>query len=1742
MKRFLSFLLTLTLLCSYLPTAALADGLEALVAQSALTEAERTQAKRLAGLDGEGNDWQEGDAIVSSSTPRQTQQYLEWLLKDEAGGLLKSMRDTSLLLNKETNDVANQQARNAMLRQVEEVYNEIAYYQQLLEDDRTNLNILLTRLGQGSFLEQYQNNRRVRELMSELEEAAAHVASVCASNSGGYEARLDALRSAFDLHAEGSNFPTESALSTQSRNAEMKTELANASLRDKDFSVTVISTAQFAVSVTDENRRPVQGASVKVSGVKFAAATETRQTDAKGLAIFEVKDYRPDVFNTIGVDVEISFPGNAELAAKYGEREARKLYVKGGYTIPFKLSPLDGEIYLKMASFNGIDVLSQQQVVHFSTKNDATFSFDVCVNSTGTARKGKACISYTPYGSTESKKTSFKSFTTGQAVSFSGQWCKTLAPDKAVELIVEFADETSGESQSTTYPLQLLVQEAVVDEPIVEHNTVFSLLTSMFSFTIPEQVPVIGGMMITFNIDEPPIFHLSIDPSGAIFFGLADYSLKNEEWKKQTPYDREELQARAGREAAQEANAVNEGVRNRAPASKTSFLGASLMYLTPIAAFYGKMAPKSSQLAQRYFELDGFGGLQAVCSADFSKTFWISGFPVFIALDLTAVVGVAAALVLQWEWNDVKKTLTSLRLDQGSGLDLSVLLELGFSAGAGIKNLLSVALRAFARLSMFVRIGSAKEGSIALTMGMQLVLQAGIIKIVKGLCDITFSDSTRYDPYSLTANANGETTTIVTAELTDEERAKMNQPVTGENSSTLGKKLYEYTTSRSEPIEYVTLKKGDLVRSFGFWITEKEYRQTTDRYQGVCWFSMDEPGKYGNVANDSHYNDYSFTVAADKDMVAIAMLSGKITENPDVPSSLGNLTHSRCDVAVLKLADDGTLQLVDSWMMFQQENFCLRYPLLYLARFSDRLPLLDHYVVSASCSWVENLDSANAKATFSKTREGYYDKVYQETVRKDYKTSTTTFTPPYSEAMCSFATGTPSNVAFKSEENGTDGSEESTASFYTLSANKNAVGAEATAYRGNLYLYRGGSYRLLDKDVSFIAPLTYNIKDIRGYDNNDFLFYLKRVTNNLGIEEYRLMSACVHTVSQGTTVTLEDHGICIPTGSFRTTIVDNGTDYGIPILYWLEYMEKATGEGEVATTTDKRAVVKAVIFDRSTQLAYGPFILAELETDIATGELKNDPINGVYVSAELADVNDQVGKLRLYFSKEHSELTEGSGFNWQDIYTTDVELTADVDFIGVTSEEPCVNPGENASMLFTVKNTGNLPVAGFSVQLYRNDGGKQTLCGELTVNCLDPIESEYVYTQEYYQNGMLLSEYTEHIVLDDCVVSRVDNVYNNLNGDLWVLEERSVPFASAARNGETVTTAVRTTNLLTPEGVHTYRAAFKIPSSWNGNVQLTAKITDLRVMSALKNAVTDPANDETPAGDVNDDVILVSGEGKDVNVTYPNVANGQRYISVSRGSSDYDTENGDSLGVGRGDMDLRAAAYVNDDGEQYVRLSVTNRATSNATMSPTLYYALGSGTRKELYAFPSVVDKNYGYTLDVPASFLLGDSEGASVVFTLQDNQTPSDAPTANDGREFSTADNQREVTLGSPLRIVLHPQDAEALTGGSATFTVAAEGGRKPYTYQWQRQQPNGSWLAVPGGVSAALTVEGVTAGDDGALYRCVVTDANLSSTLSQEARLNASVRPPQTGDAALPLLWLALAAASALVLLALFRRKRES
>ncbi len=158
-----------------------------------------------------------------------------------------------------------------------------------------------------------------------------------------------------------------------------------------------------------------------------------------------------------------------------------------------------------------------------------------------------------------------------------------------------------------------------------------------------------------------------------------------------------------------------------------------------------------------------------------------------------------------------------------------------------------------------------------------------------------------------------------------------------------------------------------------------------------------------------------------------------------------------------------------------------------------------------------------------------------------------------------------------------------------------------------------------------------------------------------------------------------------------------------------------------------------------------------------------------------------------------------------------------------------------------------------------------------------------------------------------------------------------------------------------------------------------------------------------------------------------------------------------------------------------------------------------------------------------PAMFTVSAAGSTPLSFQWQRNQvnipgataasyTLSPATFADTGAKFrcvvtnafgSATSNEATLTVNAPPAITGDPANQTVTQGQPATFGVSANGS-SPFSYQWQRNQTN-----IGGATSSSYTIQSAGLSDNGAKFRCVVTNAFGSAT-SNEATLTVQSLPP--------------------------------
>lgn len=437
------------------------------------------------------------------------------------------------------------------------------------------------------------------------------------------------------------------------------------------------------------------------------------------------------------------------------------------------------------------------------------------------------------------------------------------------------------------------------------------------------------------------------------------------------------------------------------------------------------------------------------------------------------------------------------------------------------------------------------------------------------------------------------------------------------------------------------------------------------------------------------------------------------------------------------------------------------------------------------------------------------------------------------------------------------------------------------------------------------------------------------------------------------------------------------------------------------------------------------------------------------------------------------------------------QLVMSAELQAAVPNDPCVCAGDYIDLILSVRNTGNLPLSGLNVAVKKGSQVIQTL----HIDCTQPQESTNLF---FAANGNLEAEqkgvYT---------IRRVDGMYDALNGESWNI-------TSTNSNGVTTQRNVRTT-LLMPGDTQSYKAKLLIPADWDGKVDLTAEIIQTVGAKQFGALLTENGRPLSNAlvlttDATNDDPVLMR------------LTSEMAHKIVNTDSHDL----------------MLSAQLFNREGETYVRVSILNRSGNTKPRSRVVPTLTSSYNGQTLFShtFRNAMEDDYGYSMDIPLQTLTAGRRLDELDLNVSSKA---------DYAEFADADNHVRLSLFPKLYIAQQPESLNLVEKQDALFVVSADGGQRPYRYQWQKLNAEGRWVDLPGANQDSYQLPKVTLAQSGLTLRCVVTDGAGDSVTSDSAVLSV-FSLPQTGDETQPALWMLLAVASAaLIALLCFRRRKD-
>lgn len=1607
-KRLLSLLLTLVLLlCA---AAGLADQ------TSSLSAAKISALQKLAG--DPGMPLSEGARPTSDMSAYQAWQWTDRFLAGQVRSLLGTVQGYDLL---DTNNELDPETENAQWILLE-LENTLSYFEAQLEDGRLAIlnGIDLYQSAEASEAER-------RKAVSRTLEAESEIRQIISTLCGDYPSYLDKVNECTNrLNAKNAESVLDGQYAALVKAAEALEIAENAA--NADFKISVISKLQFKIQVKDAKGNAISGATVTATNRENTAKTKTLTTNSSGDAIFSMSDMGADEKKQMQLTLRITASG-------YRIREVKMIKLFGGDATTIYLEKDDGKPYLIMSGFNGCDILTEKNTFYYSPKNDFRHAISAKLSS---ATDGTLELHYLYDGKDTVVSKAFKASDTDKTeLVFENTWLSILQPGTKVYFKIITKDK-----QEYTFDTQLDIQKAIVDEPFLsESSSLFKFFggDGGFGFDIPSELPFIGGERLAVAIPGKAPKFMILPTGRAMFSWGATYSSKDVSWKSEDTQDMENAKKEfAAKSTADRLLAKAGAYRGVNTSTEPKMLGSFGASVNPFVSVQGMYDSTEHKLV-----MDGDVGATLTFKAAFTQTFTMGPVPFFAGVDFSmgASFGLKTNVVMNMEFVDgtmsilKDPTITYIAAD-GSGLTISIRLELGGTIGLGLQDVASVALRGYGYLNPVVNLlGTGVGAEAKYGMGVGVTVRVLFLKWQRTLASVDNEDlKLSNSAMTLSEPSDGEYRQF------DNTGAKEPQPptlgVTNGNNGvepTETQQVFSQIDSAAGDFQYVVIG-GD---TYLFWI--QPGATNGDKAQ-VSWYNLNNKstGQVNNTTNNSHpndnspgngdvikraaYSDYDFAVDVSRRLdnqessfCALTILSGKFSgtgsgKTPQAPS------ESIMTTVLMQRVDSGELQIrfyyEDTSKTYLPGNYPIM-PEVFLSAFGDSRQSV---YIASTCASHENPKEIHSLVAYNVKGEPGYDQGLNKTVPLD------SLKDGYN--ITRYHVGIPSSA----EE----------VNVYSL----NEAGELSRLYLSGINSRR----ELLVIGEDIVNFRVYSQIDAK--NTKDRLFYLQRVKLEDGKYINKLKCATLDLTKPTAFPPVTNLDVEINADKFD--IVKFGT--GV-YLYWTEC---STPNAENAQTQAKY-MVRCLRYDPGTDSVCGPFNMVELPESPNTIKLQ-DSGTGFY-SVDLQ--TSQGSYLRQSFTK----------FKYK--------LVSSAELMTATPKDTSVCAGDYIDIVFSVKNTGNVPLSGLKVQIKNGSTAVQTL----HIDCANPANNSNAFSDTKAMTGAY-------------AVRRVSGMYDDLNNDSWEITRTNA-------NGATTVQSVQTAMLM-PGDTHYYEAKLLIPTNWSGDKTLTATISSVEGDIAVN-------------GTVENGVLMLTGADAPQTLNATNDP-----IMITRLSGDVQTFETDVH-----DLSLSARIFKLN-GEDYVRVNVKNLSGNTKTNVTPVLTSVYRGETLFKHQFLHDMGDDFGYSMDIPLERL---TKGRSL-------QALDLYVSANGNyEEYADVDNHVRLLLITQLCIIEQPVSLPVSAGQEAVFSVAAAGGKAPYRYQWQRMTGTDRWEDIPGANQDTYRIESVKEEHNGLTVRCVVTDQFGDYVLSDSATLTLL---PQTGDSSQLVLWLLLALASAAVLVMAGRKAR--
>ena len=1557
---------------------------------------------------------------------------------------------------------------------------------------------------------------------------------------------------------------------------------------DQEATVTVYSDNEVIILLqaeVDGALVAVDGATVTIRDILNPSSQEEEYAYDNGCVLVPINKLTADEFDVFHLEVKID-----PTAQGYRDISFEDLDLERGAPYACILTPLDSPAnglgadspYVYMMSFNSQDIMLSEYEMIYSPANDYEFEIHVGVRNPSGETLPTLLMRYYKNKNTAGLEECWAEPTRqdGDVYVFKGTWKQLFSPnaEEGEQPTFMFGKDASA---SMTFPSQLRSIKGATDNPINEgtgpDGGVFANVLGE-GLSMSFKIPVIDASVSLKLPLRDYLPKLCINPGGYVVIYVGSDMMKDDisklswaNWQSKDMKEYKRAQKFVEKEGAFANYQAQYGLaKDYYQEKKFKCLGETSLELGWFAVATGRWELDDSipDILSTDVTLKLGTGMTISLSVSWTISYPVGPVPAYIAITLGISVGFAMEFSLDLSYVNGEFKDWKLRPYSSFTIDIGILLaaQLGF----GVKGFLEGFAKLAASLDVILRLSLQEPASITITAALDLTVGVTVFFV-------TFSKSWNLAKKQLyPSESAGNLLAHYMKAGNDEPEEK--EPAYGEPHSypalaAEATEMFPYA-SGMEGYPYKVIYVNGNGYAFSIFSVDSGDGKKHSRVGWEC-LNLSERHTLQEMLNDENVqssfstwvdpinerDDYDFDVYSDGRFVYVIATCAKDFDDdgypvPDDMSTDTTLVKNMIAyVTVLEADDEGSLSYmlsVTQWLSSNNFVFAaasvqgdstnfrdLSYdsvtrPRIAFARqiwIDPMSDLFDHFEFCGEMTRVAypNDDSLAGATGFIYQGENQFsfltDRKVQSAMGDGYeRTKVMTFDSADSLSHMRSAQGySMSFVALSRPKDGGSGDNVIEAFIWSMNTLDNINSRKA------IVLEQGAIENLaLVRDPEHLG------------DAGVVLFFTETEVSDDGAEQRRLYGLYVSpTQDAGSsvpsfTVTKYVYDVVIPASRFDVCYIGP-----VPYLTWVSLAPKKN-------ETDPDVWQSWIMaYDMATNTQSDPAVFAEFKLPQITFDLEyiqeafDATLSSVMLTGTGTSYLNAVPENMDAIPEElRPKFAPTSLLSFAELLTPSAIPTAAI------PKEVVVKAGGFDDMTLGLMNDGNLGITAFDIGMYDVAAdGSETLVETMHFDALNPDNSSVT-------------------MADDTVVcSGKEAVYRQEDYDNtsrkrdWVLDHETTAYnLHVVKDETTVTTEVVEpsdpqhimTDVLMPGSVGGYTAAFKIPDDWTGGTRtLRMKVTALsintnwmraaalaagaRVNSAFANAAEECA---TLTYTLNNRTGKLELQ-KPANATgaLADALNSGLYANEIKGASV-------PLTVQVHDLEVSHRVYRGLGGERWLDISIRNHAATREGMKLVCAVYVDGAEEPSHYInlpyYENAALSHKTQTVSLPVSALVDDPSA---------HRTARVEILSVDRNERAYANNEFTVYLAGKdtVHFIQQPEDVIVQAGGDASFSVEADGGKKPYSYQWQVLDENHmKWVDQLGATGTTLSLQKVDKKRDGWKLRCVVTDAKGTEIISREATLHVWGDVP-TGDSSNLPLYLTIAALALASMVMLWRRRRK-